>query len=207
MQPVEMLAWLSELSRGDEQASLDEAAKLVEHFLQNASRRLPCPWARPDSCARYEMRFFGCRAYGLWSARAYELRRAQSLQAAETVQAAWQSMGVSLPAEVCAPPPAYCTKVKPAAGAAIDDAGLDELEARLAGLGQDEPWHGLLAGCGGDLSYLAAGLALGWQECLQAKVAVTRALLAGDDQQAEEHLAQAGLDARAWAGDLISGQT
>lgn len=207
MHPVEMLAWMSGLSRGGEQASLDEAAKLVKHFLQNAFRRLPCPWALPDSCARYEKRFFGCRAYGLWSARAYEPRRQQSLQAAETVQAAWQSMGFTLPAEVCAPPPAYCTKVKPAAGPVVDDAGLDALEARLAGMGQDEPWHGLLAGCGGDLSYLTAGLALGWRECLQAKVAVTRALLAGDEKTAEEHLAQAGQAACAWAGDLISGQS
>jgi hypothetical protein len=54
-------------------------------------------------------------------------------------------------------------------------------------------------GCGGDLSYLIAGLALGWRECLQTKVSVTRAMLDGDDEQANERLARAGQSARAWA--------
>jgi hypothetical protein len=206
VQPVEMLAWLWERGQGDEQAAGGEAARLVEHFLQNAARRLPCPWAMPDSCARYDKRFFGCRAYGLWSAQAYEPRRAQSLRGAEQVQAAWQGMGVSLPPEVCALPPAYCGKVRPMDGPAIDDDGLDALETRLAGIGRDEPWHGLLAQCGGDLSYLAAGLALGWQECLQAKVTVTKALLSDEEQQAQKTLAQAGQTARAWAKSFIDGQ-
>ena len=205
VQPVEMLAWLGELRQGDEQAGCGQAARLVQHFLQNAAIRLPCPWALPAACARYENRFFGCRAYGLWSAQAYEPRREQSLAAAKTVQAAWQGMGLALPPEVCAPPPAYCAKVRAMDGQEIDDAGLDALETRLAGIGQEETWHGLLAGWGGDLSYLAAGLALGWQECLQAKVLVTRALLWGDDKQAQETLAQAGQAARAWAGDFITG--
>jgi hypothetical protein len=205
VQPVEMLAWLGELSQGDEQTGCGQAVMLVEHFLQNAAIRLPCPWALPDACARYENRFFGCRAYGLWSARAYEPRRAQSLAAAKAVQAAWQGMGVTLPPEVCAPPPDYCTEVRPMDGPVIDDAGLDELEMRLVGIGQNETWHGLLAGCGGDLSYLTAGLALGWQECLQAKVAVTRAILTGHDEQAKNMLAQAGQAARAWTRDLING--
>ncbi len=200
---VEMLAWLSELTRSGEEARCAVASELVRHFLLNAARRLPCPWARKDSCARYQGRFFGCRAYGLWSSQAYEPRRRQSLEAAEKVQQAWQGMGISLPEEVCAPPPNYCGRVEPVAGPALDDASLDALESELAGIGADEPWHGLLAGCGGDLSYLVAGLALGWEECLQAKVAVTRALLDGDNEQAEAHLAQAENEARTWARDLI----
>ena len=205
MHPVEMLAWLGGLCQADPETSCVLAADLVRHFLLNAAQRLPCPWAREDSCARYEGRFFGCRAYGLWSKQAYQPRRIQSMEAANKVQEAWQGMGVSLPPEVCAPPPAYCDQVEPMSGPALDDARLDALESELAGLGSGEPWHGLLSGCGGDLSFLVAGLALGWRECLQTKVAVTHAILAGDHEQAEQTLAQAGQAARAWARDLISG--
>ena len=199
MQPVEMLAWLSELSREELETSSAEAVELVRHFLSNAARRLPCPWARKTSCARYERRFFGCRAYGLWSAKAFEPRRRQSLQAAGRVQLAWRNLGITLPPEVCAAPPVYCDKVEQVSGPAIEDAGLDALESGLAGLGAEKAWYGLLAPCGGDLSYLVAGLALGWQECLRAKVAMTRALLAGDAERAEDLLAQAEEEARAWA--------
>jgi len=178
----------------------------VGHFLQNAARRLPCPWALPDACARYGQRFFGCRAYGLWSAKAHEPRRRQSLQAAERVQAAWQSMGITLPDAVCAPPPAYCAKVAPVNGPAVDDNGLDKLESELAGMGRDQPWHALLMQCGGDLSYLTAGLALGWQECLQAKVALTRDLLSGKSAEADNLLRQAQQTARVWAGRLLGSQ-
>jgi hypothetical protein len=204
VQPVEMLAWLGELCQGDVDTACDMAKGLMHHFLLNAARRLPCPWAREDSCARYEGRFFGCRAYGLWSAGAYEPRRKLSLQAAQQVQQAWKSMGVNLAAAVCAPPPPYCNRVEPVSGPAIDDAGLDSLESELASLGNDQTWHGLLSQCGGDLSYLVAGLALGWNECLQAKVAVTRALLAGDDQQAETQLRQAEQATQSWVGKILN---
>lgn len=199
MQPVEMLAWLSELSQREAETSGTAATELVRHFLSNAAQRLPCPWARETSCARYERRFFGCRAYGLWSAKAFEPRRRQSLQASGIVQQAWRGMGITLPPEVRAPPPAYCDQVEQVSGPAIDDASLDALESELAGLGAEKPWYGLLAPCGGDLSYLVAGLALGWQECLRTKVAVTRALLAGEAERAEDLLAQAEEEARAWA--------
>jgi hypothetical protein len=202
VQPVEMLAFLGELQQGEEKARGETALMLVRHFLQNAARRLPCPWALLDSCARYEGRFFGCRAYGLWSPAAYELRRRESLDAAQKVQASWESMGITLPQEVCAPPPAYCSKVEPVAVPAPDDVALDKLESALAGLGQDQAWHAFLAQFGGDLSYLLAGLALGWRECLQAKVAVTRALLNGQTAETEARLFQAEQAARAWTRDL-----
>jgi hypothetical protein len=202
MQPVEMLSWLSEMDKADMEARIVLVLDLVRHFLLNATSRLPCPWARESSCAQYERRFFGCRAYGLWSREAYEARRGQSMEAAERVQKAWQDMGINLSANVCAPPPPYCDQVEPISGPAIDDEKLDALEAKLAHMGSDEPWHGFLTQCGGDLSYLVAGLALGWQKCLQAKVAVTKALLAGDAKQAQTYLSKAEEETRLWGKEL-----
>lgn len=203
MQPVEMLAWLCEQDQMDKETSGARAVDLARHFLLNAVRRLPCPWALEKSCARYEGRFFGCRVYGLWTREAYGPRRRQSIEAAWTVRRAWQSMGISLPTKVCAPPPPYCDQVEPVSGPLVDDEKLDELESDLAGLGHEEPWHGYLSQCGGDLSYLVAALALGWQECLQAKVEVTRALLAGEEKSAENILAQADQKARLWINELV----
>lgn len=202
MQPVEILSCLSELDDAEVKDRIALSLDLVRHFLLNATSRLPCPWARESSCAQYERRFFGCRAYGLWSRKAYEARRRQSMEAAKRVQKAWQGMGIRLPAEVCAPPPPYCDQVVPIPGPAIDDEKLDALETRLANMGSDEPWRGFLTQCGGDLSYLVAGLALGWQKCLQAKVAVTRALLAGDAKQARAYLRKAEEEARLWGEEL-----
>jgi len=197
--PLEMLAWLGELCRMDEEARGKEAQSLVEHFLQNACLRLACPWSRGDSCARYERRFFGCRAYGLWSPAVYAQRRDQSLQAAQAVQAAWENLGLRLPAEVCAGPPDYCRQVRPVSGPRVDDAALEALEAGLAALGGERAWHPLLADAGGDLGYLTAGLALGWRDCLREKVAFTRAFLKGRAQEAEACLARAQKRTRSWA--------
>ncbi len=202
VQPVEMLAWLSALAQEEPKERRQEAAGLVSHFLQNAARRLACPWAREGACARYPQRFFGCRAYGLWSPAAYESRRRAALLAAQGVQRAWAGLGLSLPAEVCAPPPPYCRRVKPLGGGKPDDAALEKLEAELAALGREEPWHEFLGRTGGDLGYLAAGLALGQEACLQAKVAVTRALLAGRGSEARSLLADARQAAADWAEAL-----
>ncbi len=199
--PVEMLCYLGEMPRREPGQAAGEAAALTAHFLGNAARRLPCPWARSGSCAIYDRRFFACRAYGLWSPAAYHERRRAAEQGAAAVVAAWRRMGVELPAQVLAPGPEYCRRLALAGGDDVDDDGLEALEQRLGGLGADLPVREELAGFGGDLSFLVAALSLGPEQALKAKVEFTKAVLAGREEQAAGMMEEARRRARAWAAE------
>ena len=197
---VELAAWLHRLPNAPYKERAAQARRLVEHFLVNAAQRRPCPWARPDSCAIYPDRFMGCRTYGLWTPQAYEKRAAQAAQGQQAVAQAWQGLGVELPPEVLAPAPPYCRLVKPVSGPAPDDAAIEALEERAIELSRDLP-DGLdrLHDFGGDISFAVASLALGQPQALSLKVAVTKALLSGDEAEAHELLAKAGTAAKRWA--------
>lgn len=207
LQPIEMLAWLARRP-GEDQAWADDAAALVEHFLLNAHQRRPCPWARPGTCADYESRFLACRAHGLWSETVYDQRRRAALDRQAAVAAAWAGLGVRLPDEVLAQKSHYCRQVR-LCNAGVKYPSLDEAllaaESALEQMAQSLSWRGELAACGGDLSYLAARLALGDRECLALKVQATkaglasRAGLAGREAELAGILAAARERARAWA--------
>lgn len=197
---MELAAWLHRLADIPYNKRSAQAQRLLEHFLVNAAQRRPCPWAFPDSCAIYPDRFMGCRTYGLWSTSAYEKRAAQAAQGQQAVARAWQGLGVELPPEVLAPAPSYCRQVRPVNGPAPDDAAIEALEERALRLSRDLP-AGLerLHDFGGDISFAVAVLVLGQPQALSLKVAVTKALLAGDQAEAHELLAKANAAARRWA--------
>ena len=197
---VELAGWLHRLPEIPYKERAAQARRLVEHFLCNAAQRRPCPWARPDACAIYPQRFLGCRAYGLWSSEAYAVRAAQALQGQQAVAQAWQGLGVTLPPEVLAPAPPYCRQVRPVGGHAVDDAAIETLEKRALELSRDlPPSLERLHDFGGDISFAVAALALGQPQALSLKVALTKALLTGDQAEAQELLAKAGTAARRWA--------
>ncbi|MBU1275023.1 MAG: hypothetical protein KJ720_06575 [Proteobacteria bacterium] len=197
---VELAAWLHRLPATPYKERAAQARRLVEHFLGNAAQRRACPWALAEACAIYQDRFLGCRTYGLWSREAYQTRAAQAAQGQEAVAAAWRGLGVELPSEVLAPAPPYCLQVKPLTGPVPDDAFIEGLEERALELSRDLPQSlGRLHDFGGDISFAVAALALGQPQALSLKVAVTKALLAGDKEEAAELLAKAGTAAKRWA--------
>ncbi len=199
MAPLEMAWWFCG-QRGESSKERGGAARrLLEYFLLNAVRRLPCPWAGPDSCQIYPRRFLGCRTYGLWSPEAYAARQEQAQEGQRRVVAAWAELGVELPAEVSAPGPEYCDQVRVASGPEPRDRDLELMEERLYEAGHDLPGLEYLQPWDGDLSYAVAGLALGRQQALALKVSVTQELLAGREEEAEELLAQARKRARDWS--------
>lgn len=199
---LEMLAWLAGLQAGPAEERSGQISYLIEHFLTNAAQRRPCPWARARACAIYPRRFLACRAYGLWPPEAYAERRRAALLAQEGIAQAWAGLGVSLPAEVLAPGPAYCQNVRPSAvGANLPRPGDLPLacETELERLAHKLPPCPDLAAAGGDLSHLLARLALGPRACLAAKVEVTKALLSGRENEARQILDQSLAQVRAWA--------
>lgn len=197
--PVEMAWWLAGQRSESGKQRGGAARRLTEHFLLNAVRRLPCPWAGEDSCNIYPRRFLGCRTYGLWSPQAYKIRHEQAIEGQGRVMAAWAGLGVALPAEVAAPGPEYCRLVRVTTGPRPTDDDLEGMERRLYELSGDLPGLEYLRPWGGDLSYAVAALALGRQQALALKVSITKELLAGRDDEAEELLAQARKRARDWA--------
>lgn len=202
--PAELLFFFDRLMDMAAGQRLAQVVTLVHHFLRNAAERRACPWARPDSCADYDHRFFACRAYGLWSPEGYELRRQGAQEAQERVVQAWAQMGITLDPAVLSAGPAYCRSTKYLAiGPAINDQVLGDMEERLHGLTQGIDDNGELAACGGDISHLMARLALGPQQCLAMKVAYTRAHLAGDHHQVGQVLKQARNMARDWVMGAI----
>jgi len=103
--PMEILLWLDRFQGLPPEDRAREASALMEHFLTNAARRRPCPWARPGACSIYEHRFFPCRAYGLWPGDFYAARRRAAGLAQEDAVRAWKGLGVDLPAQVLEPGP------------------------------------------------------------------------------------------------------
>lgn len=196
---VEMAWWLMGQRTHSAQERGAAARRLSEYFLLNACRRLPCPWARADACGIYARCFLGCRTYGLWSPAAYQARREQAGHAQRRVQEAWAGLGVALPVEVTAPGPGYCRQVRVWAGPAPMDAEMEALEQEVIELGRDMPGANMLAPWDGDLAFAVAALALGRQQALALKVSLTKHLLASQDQEAEEILAQVRKRARDWA--------
>lgn len=197
--PLEMLAWLRLGQNTPARSRALAARRLVRHFLLNAAVRLPCPWSLPGACAIYSQRLFTCRTYGLWSAGAYQSRSASAAAAQEQVAAAWAGLGVTLPPEVLAPPPPYCAEVRPTTATAPGDPELTALEERLHALGAGLAGLEAAAAWGGDLAYATAALCLGEPQCLEAKVAVTRAMVRGRRDEARRALRRAERLAVAWA--------
>ena len=86
--------------------------RIVEYFMLNAAQIMGCPFLEDKACLVYPARPFGCRAYGLWSPRAYRLQSEQAVKAKKLVAKAWASLGVKLPKEVLNHKPQYCLDVE-----------------------------------------------------------------------------------------------
>lgn len=202
LQPAEIIVWLIRFIRTPQPERAQTASSLVRHFLLNAVQRRACPWALPGACADYEHRFLACRAYGLWSPRAYRERRRAAQEGQAAVTAAWAGLGIRLPEAVLAPGPEYCRHVR----LCNDGENLPNLDPLLCNLEEaltlaalELPDQSGLMACHGDLGHLVARLALGERGCLEAKVAVTRAWVEDRREEALAWMDRSESQARAWA--------
>ena len=79
---------------------LQVSKRLLHYFFLNPVEILSCPFLEGNDCLVYQQRFFGCRAYGLWSRKYYQKQAKLSQQAKRIGQQQWQRLGVALPQEV-----------------------------------------------------------------------------------------------------------
>ena len=135
-----------------------------------------CPFLDDQDCLIYQDRFFGCRAYGLWSRQHYEEQTARSRQAKQLSQKQWQGLGVSLPQEVVNFHVPYCPNVEFTGNVTVDDELIQEASDTIEELsGQLVPWHETFSQryCA-DLSFLMASLEFGMQKAIQLKIQIVR---------------------------------
>lgn len=157
--------------------------KMVRYFLCNAVEINSCPFLSGKDCLIYGDRFFGCRAYGLWSRDYYQDLAEKNRQGKGFLQQQWESLGISLPDEVLSFEVPYCSYVEVDPRARITDEILSGAWEKIEKLSRElhsrdqEFRENYLS----DLSFFITGLQFGTQEAVRLKFFITRDLISKKD--------------------------
>jgi hypothetical protein len=144
---------------------------MVRYFFLNPIEIMSCPFLVNRDCVIYEDRFFGCRAYGLWSKAFYCQLSGRARDAKRYVRDQWKHLGVVLPREVTGHEVPYCEHVKISGGGSCTDEMLLCLSGKIEEeSGSFPPWHQLYLGTYfSDLSFLVSALVFGVHEAVNMK--------------------------------------
>ena len=178
---VETLAVIMQLAGMAAPMRVRLTRSLVRYFLVNAVEISCCPFLEGRDCLIYGDRFFGCRAYGMWSRPHYEKLAARSRQAKEYNREQWQNLGVLLPREVVEFQVPYCPHVEVVEGEIVpeDEMLLHAAELIEALSQQLGPWHeSFRTRYFADLSFLFTSLIFGFPEAVQMKFSLVRDVVA-----------------------------
>lgn len=182
---IEALAVLEGLRLFPPEQRLPLLRKLVRYFFINPVEITSCPFLEGTDCLIYAERFFGCRAYGLWSWEEYQGRAGSAQQAKQHLSARWLNLGVRLPAGVVDFQIPYCREVRPTDQRPISDRHLLEAEEEIEKISEQiNPGHrGFRDLYFSDLSFLITGLMVGIPEALRLKFTLVKeGLLTGTTQ-------------------------
>ena len=151
----------------------------IRYFLMNSVELSSCPFLHGKDCRIYEERFFGCRAYGLWSRARYESETARSRQAKEVSRRQSEQLGVPLSRQVVEFHLPYCTHVEVMGGVEVNDGLILEARDRLEALSRRLGfWHEVFrANYFADLSFLLASSAFGLHQAVASKFYLVRDLV------------------------------
>lgn len=177
---VEILAVIRRLKRMKTRLKKRLCTKLVEYFFLNPVKITSCPFTEGRDCLIYPDRFFGCRAYGLWSYEYYQKLAEWDLETKIQLQLQWKRLGITLPQEVIDFNRPYCRNVKAEMHATMDDRVLTDIWDTVNKLSEHlSPWHGIFQQrYFGDPSFLFSTLAFGYNEAVQLKYTVVKDILA-----------------------------
>jgi Fe-S-cluster containining protein len=176
---VEALSAVGQLAAMAPAVRMEVTRGFIRYFLMNPVERSSCPFLHGSDCRIYQKRFFGCRAYGLWSRAHYEAEAARNRQAKEIGRREWERLGVPLPRQVVEFHLLYCSQVEVVGGVEVNDGLLLEAQDRLEALsGRLGFWHEVFrATCFADVSFLLASFAFGLQQAVATKFSLVRDLL------------------------------
>jgi Fe-S-cluster containining protein len=185
MSLLEALSAVQQLLEMEPEQRLWMSRRLLRYFLLNPVEILSCPFLEGHNCLIYGNRFFGCRAYGLWTEEHYRKKAEQSRQAKTLSQREWQRLGVSLPQEVVDFHLDYCPYVALEGDALVDDKLLRQTSERIEAIsGQLVPWHDKFhQEYFSDLSFLLASISLGLQRAVQLKFEIVRHTLSTGNKE------------------------
>jgi Fe-S-cluster containining protein len=152
---------------------------LIRYFFLNPVEILSCPFLDGQDCLIYADRFFGCRAYGLWSQQYYSEQATRSQQTKQLSLKQWRGLGITLPQEVVDFHLPYCGYVELEGNNFVDDEMIMDASDEIEGLSvQLSPWHHTFRqGYFSDLSFLFASLAFTTQTAIQLKLEIVREAL------------------------------
>lgn len=147
---------------------------IISYFFLNAVEITSCPFLDGQDCLVYEDRFFGCRAYGLWSQEYYGKLAACSRQAKISLHKQWESMGVSLPQRIINFQVPYCLHVETVDHSVVDDETLANTSDRIESQSRHfSRFHqSFVEEYFSDLSFLLASLVFGFNRAASTKFAV-----------------------------------
>ena len=181
---LEALQAIAYLVRLPEDLRKDLLERILLYFFLNPVEIRTCPFLQDRDCLIYRVRFFGCRAYGLWSKDYYEEWSRENRRSKDPLQQEWKKLGVSLPAEVSHFQVPYCTRVKPEPPAASNDQVLFHLSERIENLSRKlGPRHReFREQTFSDLSFFLAGLQFGTLEAVRLKFFIVRDIIRTGDR-------------------------
>ena len=157
--------------------------KIVAYFFSNALEITSCPFLEGNHCLIYPERFFGCRAYGVWSPGYYENRAKDNQTAKKILQESWKRLGVALPKAVIEFQQPYCHDVTVQNDMMLEDATLEALGDRIELLSDEfGDWNTFFKQTyGSDISFLSAALVFGTSGAVQKKFIIVRDIIASGD--------------------------
>ena len=180
---IEALVALERLKKMAPSRQVPILRKLVKYFFLNPVEITACPFLEAQACLIYTDRFFGCRAYGLWSRTTCDELSTQTQMSKQHLHNQWANLGVTLPESVTGFQVPYCPYVKITDAAEIRDRQLNEIAENIdlisQQLGMEDNLfrqHYFL-----DLSFLIASWIYGYTKAVQLKfVSVKNYLFSGN---------------------------
>lgn len=161
-------------------ARMDLLRKILRWYFLNPVQIMTCPFLTGQDCLIYQDRFFGCRAYGLWSPAYYEELSAPNRQAKTYLQQQWRNLGVELPETVINFQVPYCRDVAPAGDQQVDDKTIQATWDRVMKLSEQfAPWHHVFQEkYFSDPAFLVASLLFGIYRSVRLKFDIVKDIVA-----------------------------
>jgi Fe-S-cluster containining protein len=184
MSLVEALVAINQLINKDPSTRRQLIKKIVSYFFLNPVEITMCPFLDGRDCLIYQHRYFGCRAYGLWSKEYYEKLAESSRQVKKHIQRQWEYLGIFLPKSVIDFKVPYCLNVTIDGYALINDNMLLNVSENIETLSKHFfQWHySFRQQYFSDLSFLLTSLVFGVRETVQMKFIIVSDIVTKGDR-------------------------
>jgi Fe-S-cluster containining protein len=176
---LEALQVLEKMGQMPSSLRMDLIRQTIHYFFVNPAKITTCPFLKGQDCLIYPHRFFGCRAYGLWSQTYYQDLVEHSRQAKLFFRLQWEKLGVNLPKEVVDFQVPYCSLVKTDSLVPVNYEFLLKAWNDIESLSQvlNAGHHFFKTSYLSDLSFFLAGLTFGLRQAVQLKFLVVQDLV------------------------------